>query len=65
MRSTVLQRPEGGSLYLKDVTPNDAGIYRCMASRRVPNSVGKWASAVETIFQDVFFYPDRDYYSNH
>jgi hypothetical protein len=58
----VLQRPEGGSLYLKDVTANDAGIYRCMASRRVPHSTGKWGSAVETIFQDVIFYPERGHY---
>jgi len=63
MRSTVLQRPEGASLYLRDITPNDAGVYRCLASRRVPQSYGKWASAVETIFQDIYFYPARDLYS--
>ncbi|XP_059490416.1 uncharacterized protein LOC132205400 [Neocloeon triangulifer] len=62
-RSTVLQRPEGASLYLRDISPSDAGVYRCMASRRVPHSIGKWASAVETVFQDVFFYPSGDIYS--
>ncbi|CAB3379576.1 Hypothetical predicted protein [Cloeon dipterum] len=62
-RSTVLQRPEGASLYLRDVSASDAGVYRCLASRRVPHSIGKWASAVETVFQDVPFFPGGDYYN--
>ncbi|XP_023714237.1 uncharacterized protein LOC111868065 [Cryptotermes secundus] len=51
-RNGVLYYPKGSVLYLKQVTPYDAGLYRCMATARNPDN-GK----THTVFQDVDFYP--------